>query len=124
MRRAHAGIQSWGAACRGTSRKPEISHFTGKTLTLDLAPGAGIRDQRAKGGERRPGGVGVSLGRCVEPFLAIAERGVGKTHAAVKPGAAAKAADHRNFYGLYHGRAGDRPGIGEIERAGAGLFEK
>ena len=44
-------------------------------------------------------------------------------HPAVEPGAAAETADHRDLDRRNDGRAGDRPGIGEIEKRLAGIFQ-
>src|SRR5262249_61795126 len=83
--------------------------------SLDLAAGAGVGDQCSECVERRLGGIGVSVCCRIEPFLAVADRGMGKSYPAVEPWSAAEAADHRDFHCGDNGRSGNRPRIGEIK---------
>src|SRR3954454_25122779 len=75
---------------------------------LDLTAGAGVIDERGESPERGLGAVEISVGLGVDPALGIADRGMRHAHAAVEPGAAAEAADHRDLHRLHDRGAGGR----------------
>ncbi len=106
------------------ARRDAVDDRTRHGQPLIWRPARASAISAAKASARGLRGVDVSFGLGVDPFLGIADRGMGEPHAAVEPRAAAEAADHRNLHRLDHGGAGDRAGIGEIEQRGAGLFQQ
>src|SRR5215470_7753811 len=115
FKRAHPGgidrtiANSAGSSCPKADMR-RLPVFV--SSAFDLTAGAGVRDQRGECIQRRSCGIGVGLGRRVEPFIAITDCGMRKPDPAVEPWSAAKTADYRNFHRRRHRRAGDRTRIG------------
>src|SRR5689334_15614286 len=74
--------------------------------------------------ERDARDVGVRFRVRIDPARGIADRGVRHAHAAVEPGSAAEAAEHRDGNRLGHGPASLLARMTEVEQDGTRLLQR